>query len=88
MLLFITIYYYFITNRPKTKHLKPFSPIIKSEEEGEDTLVSITLVNGVQMPILGFGTWMLQGRECYDAVYNAIKAGIKTNYYFFLILLF
>ena len=35
------------------------------------------LNNGVEMPILGFGTFMLQGDECEQAVAQAIQAGYR-----------
>lgn len=35
------------------------------------------LNNGVEMPVLGFGTFMLQGDECEKAVAQAIKAGYR-----------
>eukprot|EP01038_Epipyxis_sp_PR26KG_P005727 gene5727-7910_t len=37
-----------------------------------------TLSNGVKMPVLGLGTWQLEGKECYDAVYEAIKIGYRS----------
>lgn len=35
------------------------------------------LNNGVEMPVLGFGTFMLQGDACEQAVAQAIKAGYR-----------
>lgn len=35
------------------------------------------LNNGVEIPILGFGTFMLSGTECKDAVANAINVGYR-----------
>ena len=29
------------------------------------------------MPLIGFGTWMIQGQACYDAVLAAITAGYR-----------
>ena len=37
----------------------------------------ITLNNGVQMPILGLGTYMLQGKECEDCILDAIDLGYR-----------
>ncbi len=36
-----------------------------------------TLNNGVQMPLVGFGTFMLNGQECADAVATALDAGYR-----------
>jgi diketogulonate reductase-like aldo/keto reductase len=35
------------------------------------------LSNGVQMPVLGLGTWQLVGEECEKIVYDAIKLGYR-----------
>lgn len=35
------------------------------------------LHNGVQMPNMGLGTWLLQGKDCYEAVLAAIAAGYR-----------
>lgn len=37
----------------------------------------ITLNNGVEMPMLGFGTFKIAGQECEDSVLEAIKAGYR-----------
>ena len=37
----------------------------------------LTLNNGVQMPLVGFGTFMLGGETCKDAVAAAIEAGYR-----------
>lgn len=37
----------------------------------------VQLADGNSMPRLGFGTWMLQGRECYQAVKWALEAGYR-----------
>ena len=34
-----------------------------------------TLNNGIKMPLLGFGTFLMSGKDCEDAVCSAIKAG-------------
>ena len=31
-----------------------------------------TLNNKIQIPSIGFGTFLMNGQECIDAVYNAI----------------
>lgn len=38
---------------------------------------SYALLNGVEMPSLGLGTWQLTGRDCYEAVKNAIRLGYR-----------
>lgn len=37
----------------------------------------IRLNNGIEMPKLGFGTFRLKGKECVDAVINAIECGYR-----------
>ncbi len=37
----------------------------------------LTLNNGIQMPLVGFGTFMLNGKSCTDAVASAIQAGYR-----------
>ena len=36
-----------------------------------------TLPGGGAMPLLGFGTWQMPGRECYDAVRTALDVGYR-----------
>lgn len=38
---------------------------------------TITLNNGVKMPVLGFGTYQITNDECEKAVISAIKAGYR-----------
>jgi 2,5-diketo-D-gluconate reductase A len=38
---------------------------------------SVTLPDGVQMPLVGFGTWQLRGREAYRAVRHALDVGYR-----------
>jgi hypothetical protein len=45
--------------------------------EGEQAPPHFTLHNGALMPSVGLGTWQLQGKDCYDAVLDAIKAGYR-----------
>ena len=37
----------------------------------------VTLRSGVDMPLLGFGTWQLSGRKGYDAIRTALSAGYR-----------
>ena len=37
----------------------------------------VTLNNGVKMPIIGFGVYLVHGKECYDSVKNAIEVGYR-----------
>lgn len=37
----------------------------------------VMLNNGVQMPVLGLGTWQLNGHRAYDAVREAISMGYR-----------
>lgn len=38
---------------------------------------NIVLNNGVEMPVLGFGTYQMRGAECESSVLAAIKAGYR-----------
>lgn len=38
---------------------------------------AVTLSNGVAMPVLGFGTWQLRGRDAERAVRTALDAGYR-----------
>lgn len=37
----------------------------------------LKLNNGMQMPFIGFGTFMLSGESCTNAVASAIQAGYR-----------
>lgn len=37
----------------------------------------ITLNNNIQMPMLGFGTFMMSGAECEDSVLSALRSGYR-----------
>ena len=37
----------------------------------------ITLNNGVNMPVIGFGVYLITGRECVECVKNAIQVGYR-----------
>lgn len=38
---------------------------------------TLTLNNGIQMPVLGFGTFMMNGSECEESVLTAIRVGYR-----------
>lgn len=38
---------------------------------------SVTLAGGVDMPLVGFGTWQLRGRAGYEAVRHALEVGYR-----------
>lgn len=37
----------------------------------------ITLNNTVQMPMLGFGTFLMNGKECEESVLTALHSGYR-----------
>jgi 2,5-diketo-D-gluconate reductase A len=41
------------------------------------TVPTVPLDGGPGMPLLGFGTWLMTGSECYDAVRTALDAGYR-----------
>jgi diketogulonate reductase-like aldo/keto reductase len=41
------------------------------------TQTTVTLRGGLEMPLLGFGTWQLSGRKAYDATRAALEAGYR-----------
>ena len=38
---------------------------------------AVTLSDGTAMPLVGFGTWQLRGRQCYEAVRFALETGYR-----------
>ncbi len=44
---------------------------------GSSTEHSVVLNDGVVMPLAGFGTWQLQNEQCYDAVLQALRSGVR-----------
>jgi 2,5-diketo-D-gluconate reductase A len=38
---------------------------------------TVTLAGGIEMPLVGLGTWALRGDACYDAVRYALDAGYR-----------
>lgn len=41
------------------------------------TAKTVTLNNGAEMPLVGFGTWQLRGQEAYDATRYALEIGYR-----------
>jgi diketogulonate reductase-like aldo/keto reductase len=39
--------------------------------------LSVVLNNGVKMPVIGFGVYLITGQECVECVKNAIKVGYR-----------
>jgi 2,5-diketo-D-gluconate reductase A len=37
----------------------------------------VELGNGVAIPVVGFGTWQIQGQQAYDAIRHALQAGYR-----------
>ena len=37
----------------------------------------VRLANGVEMPVLGFGTWQLMGQRCFEATLHAVRSGYR-----------
>jgi 2,5-diketo-D-gluconate reductase A len=42
-----------------------------------ETVPTVPLDGGPGMPLLGFGTWLMNGSECYEAVRTALDAGYR-----------
>jgi len=42
-----------------------------------DSKKSLTLLDGVEMPRIGFGTWQLGGQIAYDSVISALRTGYR-----------
>lgn len=56
------------------------SPARKGKTRGCDrrySMETITLNNGMELPVMGFGTYKMHGTECEDAVAAAIHAGCR-----------
>ena len=43
----------------------------------ESPVPALTLNLGGAIPVLGFGTWPMQGADCYDAVRCALEVGYR-----------
>jgi predicted aldo/keto reductase-like oxidoreductase len=40
-------------------------------------MATITLNNGLKMPIIGLGVWRIEGQEIKDLILNSIKIGYR-----------
>eukprot|EP00397_Hematodinium_sp_SG-2012_P015502 GEMP01015787.1.p1 GENE.GEMP01015787.1~~GEMP01015787.1.p1 ORF type:complete len:788 (-),score=145.49 GEMP01015787.1:470-2833(-) len=49
----------------------------ESGGEAESIVQEWTLSNGVKMPMVGYGTWKLNGTSCMEALSNALKSGVR-----------
>ena len=38
---------------------------------------TVTIARGVEMPLVGLGTWQADGTEAYDAVLRALEVGYR-----------
>ncbi|TFV63681.1 aldo/keto reductase [Geodermatophilus sp. DF01-2] len=43
----------------------------------ENLAPTVRLAGSTEMPMVGFGTWQITGRQCYDAVRYALEAGYR-----------
>jgi diketogulonate reductase-like aldo/keto reductase len=50
---------------------------LESEKYLQNGTTTATLNNGIEMPLVGLGTWQLDGDDAYHAVYNAISLGYR-----------
>jgi 2,5-diketo-D-gluconate reductase A len=41
------------------------------------TIPTVSLPDGGTMPLLGFGTWQIQGKKAYESVRDALEAGYR-----------
>lgn len=59
------------------------NPLLREDDLGLDpqkgryTMKTITLNNGVKMPVIGLGTWDLRGKNCERVVQTAIDEGYR-----------
>lgn len=42
-----------------------------------DEIEKVHLNNGVEMPVIGLGTFLMKPEEAEDAVYNALQVGYR-----------
>jgi diketogulonate reductase-like aldo/keto reductase len=78
----IEIAKYFTGYTPQTSSDSNSKSATKSSTKKEFTDIPespthIMLADGGEMPLLGLGTWQLDGQECYDSVYTALKLGYR-----------
>lgn len=57
-------------------------PALESKESGlldatTDVSKTFTLLNGDEMPLMGFGTWQINGQPAYQAVKEALRCGYR-----------
>lgn len=75
---------------PDSPQLRELVPSFLGTEAALDMAEGIAvphlyaLSNGVQMPVMGLGTWQLDGKVCQDAVTAAIIAGYRLVFCFIL----
>mmetsp|Transcript_20323 Transcript_20323/g.19630 ORF Transcript_20323/g.19630 Transcript_20323/m.19630 type:complete len:593 (+) Transcript_20323:46-1824(+) len=58
-----------------TNEITSLKKLIKTDKM--ESLDTYKLVNGVEVPVMGLGTWQLEGEECEAAVYQAIQIGYR-----------
>ena len=49
--------------------------------EKEAYMHTVKLSNGIEVPVLGFGTWQLKGVKCTEMVEYALKSGYSCLLY-------
>jgi 2,5-diketo-D-gluconate reductase B len=49
----------------------------KARRQPHTAMMTVTLKSGATMPVLGLGTWQLNGEECVEAVSKAIALGYR-----------
>eukprot|EP01039_Chlorochromonas_danica_P008351 gene8351-9205_t len=60
-----------------TDYYLPRSSPTSSASSADDSKRTATLNNGVQMPLVGLGTWQLDGEVCYEATLKALRLGYR-----------
>jgi diketogulonate reductase-like aldo/keto reductase len=74
---------------PAIEIAKYFSSYIPSDTSGftsspedlagsDNNTMTVRLSSGYEMPLLGLGTWQLDGDDCYNAVLEALAAGHRA----------
>ena len=49
----------------------------ESEKSAVKNERTVKLNSGYEMPVAGLGTWTLTGETCENAVYSALKTGVR-----------